>query len=133
MSAIQKSLIGTVSDRTAPETTAVVNPEAPTGKNGWYTSDVTVTLTAKDDKSGVATTQYRYSGEEKWTEYTAPIELKKDGEYTIEFRSEDVRGNKEEVKTVVVKIDKTAPVLNFPWINQSFLYQIKNLLISKRL
>jgi predicted extracellular nuclease/uncharacterized protein YdeI (BOF family) len=107
-----KELIGTVGDRTAPETTAVADSEAPTGKNGWYTSDVTVTLAAKDDKSGVATTQYRLSGGENWTEYTAPIELKEDGVYTIEFRSKDVRGNVEEVKSIDVKIDKAAPELN---------------------
>ncbi|WP_226642998.1 DUF4350 domain-containing protein [Mesobacillus subterraneus] len=106
-----KELIGTPGDRTAPETTAAVNPEAPTGKNGWYTSNVVVKLDAQDDKSGVATTQYRFSGEENWREYTTPIELNEDGEYTIEFHSEDVRGNDEETKSIDIKIDKTAPEL----------------------
>jgi uncharacterized protein YdeI (BOF family) len=105
-----KELVG-ITDNAAPVTTASLNPEPPV--NGWYKSDVTVNLNASDDKSGVKTTQYRFSKGEPWKDYTGPIELTEDGVYTIEFRSEDNRGNIEESKSIVVKIDRTAPVLNF--------------------
>lgn len=104
-----KELIGN-KDVTAPETAAKVNPQQPTGKNGWYQTDVSVELSANDDLSGVSSTQYRLNGGE-WQEYTRPIKLTADGIHTLEYRSQDVKGNVESVESLEVKIDKTAPAL----------------------
>ncbi|WML43963.1 OmpL47-type beta-barrel domain-containing protein [Neobacillus sp. PS3-40] len=104
-----KELVG-IPDTTAPVTTVDLNPINSTGKNGWYTSDVTVSLTATDDMSGVKTTQYQINGN-GWSDYTAPIQLTTDGVFTIEYRSEDFRGNVEIAKSLEVKIDKIAPTL----------------------
>jgi DNA/RNA endonuclease YhcR with UshA esterase domain len=97
-------------DVTAPETSADLNAKDPTGKNGWYNSSVTVSLSAEDDMSGVKSTHYRTNGG-NWTEYKEPIQLLDDGIYTVEYRSEDKEGNIEVTKSVEVKIDKTAPSL----------------------
>ncbi|WP_165822685.1 OmpL47-type beta-barrel domain-containing protein [Paenibacillus montanisoli] len=98
-------------DAGAPATTAQVNPEKPDGSNGWYKNDVTVTLKAYDEESGIQATEYRINGE-SWATYTAPIVLSKDGVHQIEYRSMDNAGNTEASQEVVVKLDKTAPVVN---------------------
>ncbi|MCM3124191.1 MULTISPECIES: DUF4350 domain-containing protein [unclassified Mesobacillus] len=95
-------------DKTAPVTTATVNPESPTGNNGWYTTDVTVTLTSVDEESGVNSPEYRINGGE-WLEYTEAIQFNKDGVFTLEFHGSDVSGNVEEIKSIEIKVDKTAP------------------------
>lgn len=45
-------------DTTPPVTTIELDPENPNGNNGWYVSDVTITLEATDDKSGVKAIYY---------------------------------------------------------------------------
>ena len=40
-------------DDTAPVVSTAVNPSVPTGRNGWYTGDVTVSLSAADPQSAV--------------------------------------------------------------------------------
>ncbi|MBS4174325.1 S8 family serine peptidase [Bacillus sp. FJAT-49736] len=97
---------GAPADSTAPVTTAKVSGTK--GDNGWYTSDVTVGLTATDDSSGVKSTQYRVNNGE-WKDYSGAIKLSVDGKYTVEYRSVDNAGNTEKTKSVEVNIDKTAP------------------------
>ena len=48
-----------VDDTTPPITTHSLDPATPDGENGWYVSDVNVTLNATDDMSGVKTIFYR--------------------------------------------------------------------------
>ncbi|MCA0757826.1 hypothetical protein KP806_22450 [Paenibacillus sp. N4] len=97
-------------DETAPVTTAVVTPAEPDGANGWYRQDVTVSLDAHDDLSGVAQTEYSLDGV-TWQAYTAPVVLSQDGQHTISYRSTDNEGNAEEAKTASIQIDKTAPAI----------------------
>jgi hypothetical protein len=101
---------GVAVDTIAPTTTAVLNPEAPNGDNGWYTTEVQVTLNAVDNESGsgVDKTFYRINGGE-WQSYSAPLTLSEDGEYTVDYYSTDLVGNTEEPKSTSLKIDKTAP------------------------
>ncbi len=81
------------------------------GKNGWYVSDVTVTLTATDDEggSGIDKTEYSLDDGKTWKEYDEPIILSKEGTDTLQYFSTDKEENKEEKKTVTIKIDKTVP------------------------
>lgn len=88
------------SDQTTPVTAATVTPAVPTGSNGWYTSDVTVSLTANDDLSGVAKTEYSLDGGTTWQTYTVPVTLSQDGQYTVSYRSTDNVGNVEAAKTI---------------------------------
>lgn len=96
-------------DRTAPVTTAELSPELPNGLNGWYVSPVTVTLSTYDRVSGVAETVYSLNNGAAWNTYTRPLVFDQDGPYTISYRSTDVAGNVEAIKTASLRIDTTAP------------------------
>jgi alpha-tubulin suppressor-like RCC1 family protein/uncharacterized lipoprotein NlpE involved in copper resistance len=87
-------------DNTAPETTSEIT-------DTWNKGDVTVTLTATDDLSGVAKTFYSVNGSDfvEGTTFT----VTKEGVNKVSFHSVDNVGNVEEVKTAIVKIDNTAP------------------------
>jgi len=103
-------LDGTVTlDMTAPTTTATVSGTK--GKNGWYTSSVSVKLNATDADSGVATTTYSLTGGAKWLTYSTstPISLTTEGTTTLLYYSTDNAGNREATSTMIIKIDKTAP------------------------
>jgi len=98
-------------DAAAPTTVATINPFAPNGANGWYTSDVTITLAATDDLSGVARTEYSTDGGATWQTYAGSLIINTEGASTISYRSVDRAGNEETAQSVTVKIDKTAPVV----------------------
>ncbi|UUZ97350.1 cadherin-like beta sandwich domain-containing protein [Paenibacillus sp. P25] len=98
-------------DTTKPVTQASVSPAAPNGKNGWYTTDVSVTLSVYDDFSGAEGTEYRLNGG-SWTAYTGTFSVSAEGMNALEYRSTDRAGNVEEPKRLTLKIDKTAPRLS---------------------
>ncbi|WP_373459901.1 OmpL47-type beta-barrel domain-containing protein [Neobacillus driksii] len=75
----------------------------------WNLSDVQVELNAVDNSTGVAKTEYRINYGD-WQEYTAPFKVTLEGQNKVEFRSIDTAGNKETIKSEIVKIDKTSPV-----------------------
>ena len=81
---------------------ASLDPAAPSGKNGWYTSPVTVTL------SPAAIAEYSLDGGVTWTVYGAPITLDTDGTHQVQYRRSIDSG---EVKNLEIKIDRTAPVV----------------------
>ncbi|MFF5207776.1 ThuA domain-containing protein [Streptosporangium sp. NPDC000396] len=94
-------------DKTPPVTTAKAG--RPNGKDGWYTSGpVEVTLTAVDDASDVAATEWRLDGG-AWTPYTEAILVSGDGTRGLEYRSRDGAGNVEEARPLTLKIDTTVP------------------------
>ncbi|MBD0384227.1 OmpL47-type beta-barrel domain-containing protein [Paenibacillus sedimenti] len=97
-------------DDAAPVTTAALNPEQPGGLNGWYTSDVTLTLTGADEGAGIANSEYRVNGG-AWQPYTNPVLLSDEGSLTVDYRSTDLAGNTEDFKSLAILIDKTAPQL----------------------
>jgi large repetitive protein len=94
------SVAGIKIDRTAP----VTNPEAP---SGWQKSDVTVRFAGTDKLSGVATTWYSIGGGPALE--GGSVTLTAEGTHSLEYWSADAAGNEEAQKTVVVRIDKTAP------------------------
>lgn len=95
----------------APETTATTAPAAPNGTNGWFTTDVSVTLAATDNCSGVASTEYSLDGA-NWQPYTGSFTISVEGTTVVSYRSTDNAGNAEAIKTLTVKIDKTAPTVS---------------------
>lgn len=101
-------------DKAAPITTAIY----PTS---WTNTNTTVTLAATDTGSGVKATFYRINGGSWSTGTMATIST--DGTHTFDFYSVDQAGNTENVHTVTIKVDKTAPVTiaTYPagWINTS--------------
>src|SRR5206468_2199448 len=97
---------GSVSDITPPVTT--YSASGSSGVNSWYTSSVTVTLSATDDSSGLAAIHFRSDGG-AWQTYASPFTSPSDGSHTIDYYSTDYSGNSEVIRTVAVKIDSTAP------------------------
>jgi hypothetical protein len=95
-------------DRTPPITTASL--AGTIGSNGWFVSSATLTLSATDNASGVASTQYSLDNGATWTASSSTVSFNADAIYAIQYRSTDVAGNQEPASTITFKIDKTAPV-----------------------
>ncbi|MEM4265399.1 MAG: Ig-like domain-containing protein [Thermoplasmata archaeon] len=93
-------------DSVSPTTSVSLSGTA--GLNGWYLSNVTVTLSALDSGSGVDYTRYRIDGG-SWQTYTAPLVISAEGNHTVDYYSVDIVGNVEPTKSANVKIDKTPP------------------------
>jgi hypothetical protein len=72
-------------DSVKPETTITLDSSTP--KNGaWYKTNVTATLSATDDHTGISETQYRINGGQ-WTTYQSAITFTHDGTFNIEYKS----------------------------------------------
>ncbi|RTE10847.1 OmpL47-type beta-barrel domain-containing protein [Paenibacillus whitsoniae] len=99
-------------DATPPITTLNLMPSQPDGQNGWYVHPVAVTLSAFDNFSGVAKTEYSLDGGSTWQAYVAPVTLSQDGKYTVNYRSTDNAGNVEPVHTISFFLDSMAPEAN---------------------
>ena len=95
-------------DLIPPETTITL--DGVLGNNGWYISDVTVTLTATDANSDIALTEYSIDGA-SWIPYTDPFIITKEGITTVYYRSTDGADNIERVKNEVIKKDTIAPLI----------------------
>jgi flagellar hook assembly protein FlgD len=95
-------------DHTAPVTKAAISSTA--GRNGWSVSPATVTLTATDARSGVASTWWRL-GTGTAKRYGGSALVTADGTRSFGYRSVDRAGIREAWRTVVVKIDRTPPVI----------------------
>ena len=79
-------------DTTAPTVTSSV-------------SGRTVTLTAEDAESGVASIEYQLPGSSTWVAYTAPFMVPGTDAATVSYRATDVAGNVSDVDTVDVAAD----------------------------
>ena len=106
-----------------------LDTEAPLSRDdadgSWHASEVTVHFQSVDATSGVAATKYRLDGG-SWTEGSqavvpAPADHSFDGTHRIDYRSSDVAGNVESVRSCAVKIDTAGPVTTCDapaaWVN----------------
>ena len=100
---------GYVNIDTAPPTTTA-NGLVTSASTGWQDAPVTVTLTASDAVSGVATTDYTIDGGTQQT-YSAPFTVSTEGSHTIVYWSVDTAGNVESHNTGYVNIDLTPPTV----------------------
>lgn len=106
-------------DRIAPTTT--VNLTGTRGNNDWFTSDVTVTMTAVDNEggSGVEKTEYSFDGT-NWLIYTEPFTINLEGTSSLYYRSTDLAGNIEiTVQSDEINVDTNAPVTEAVFNNNS--------------
>ncbi len=101
-------------DTTPPTTT--ISLDGILGDNGWYTSDVLVTLTATDDFS-VATTMFSLDGILFFT-YPGPLLISGDGLHTILYYSIDISNNIEPTQSaeVIIDTDTTGPIITIVYI-----------------
>lgn len=101
-------------DEAAPTSTPSAEP-LPNGA-GWANTDVTTTITAEDDPDGSGVKEIVYSAtgagavaETVVSGATATLGVTAEGETTITYFARDNAGNEEAPKTLVIRIDKTAP------------------------
>jgi hypothetical protein len=99
-------------DMTPPETTASL--AGTQGSNGWYTSAVTVTLSATDNLSGVARTHYTvyragHTPPDHGRLYTAPFKVSRNGIHIVTFWSVDKARNRETPNSLQVAVDTGSP------------------------
>ncbi len=87
-------------DKTAPVTTS-------NAVEGWLNQDTEIGLTVTDNGCGVDKTFYSVDDSEFVEGSTVLVD---EGIHQVSFYSIDKAGNKEETKTIEVKVDKTPPV-----------------------
>ncbi|MBI1921559.1 MAG: hypothetical protein HYS23_10840 [Geobacter sp.] len=97
-------------DNTPPVTGISAGAPQYTAQDGTlYVSGATpVTLTATDNASGVARTEFKVDGG-AWMSY-APFTVAAEGEHVIAYRSIDNVGNIEPEKSITITVDNTPPV-----------------------
>ncbi|MEJ2392693.1 MAG: CARDB domain-containing protein, partial [Gammaproteobacteria bacterium] len=94
-------------DPFTPSTAAALSGDR--GDEGWFTSEVTLELTAEDrGGSGVQNTEIAIADDE-WTDYLEPASISSEGITKVSFRSTDNGGNEEIVQSTYVRIDTMAP------------------------
>lgn len=99
-----------VIDKDAPE--CAIDLAGTEGDNGWYTSNVKVTLSSSDPNVNLI--QYQVadkggsSGGANWTTYDKPFTVG-EGRWEVRARATDKAGNMGEVRTGTVSVDKIGP------------------------
>ena len=96
-----------------PVTSAAVT-SGTAGDNGWYTSDVEVTITPSDSLSGISTTQYCIDTANSCNPanaYSTPLSISTEGTNYVRYSSTDAVGNTQATQSFMVKVDKTAPAV----------------------
>ncbi|WP_374931195.1 OmpL47-type beta-barrel domain-containing protein [Neobacillus driksii] len=107
-------------DKTAP----VTIDDAP---NGWVNKDVTVNFIARDTDSGVTATYYTIDNGAPQTGES--VTFTSEGIHSLTYWSVDNAGNVEDMKTVSIYLDKTAPSLQVE-LDQTILWAANNKPVS---
>ncbi|MEW2490052.1 PQQ-dependent sugar dehydrogenase [Streptomyces sp. NPDC048411] len=110
-----------VADKTAPKVTATLNPPQPNGEDGWYTSNVSLTVSATDNGT-VASRQYSVDNGTTWQSANAAVTLSKEGATTVRYRATDNGGNVSEVGSLTVRIDRTGPTVTATGLDADGVY-----------
>ena len=93
-------------DAKAPTAVITLDPARPNGQNGWYTTNVTATLSATDAATA-ATLEYSTDGT-TWNPYNAALVYSADTTgISLRARATDATGNVSTPVTTLIKIDKT--------------------------
>jgi hypothetical protein len=98
---------GTITDSSPPTLSATLAGSL--GLNDWYVSDINVTITATDDMSGVAMTEFSLDGQ-NWTAYTEPLTISTEGTTTVYYQATDNSENNDETSSEM-RIDKSPSTL----------------------
>ncbi len=102
----KKSGPGTASK---PTVSITLEPTAPNGKGGTYTSPVTFTLTGSGGQ-GTLTLEYKV-GSGAWTLYTGPFTVATNGSWQVQARATDATGTVSAIEKVTVKIAIATPTV----------------------
>ena len=94
---------------------SIIAPPLPTlsisgtlGQNGWYTSDVKITLYTTENSSGLLQIEYTFYNQE-WTTFSEPFTIFAEGQTALYYRSRDNSGSVGVTKFQGIDIDKTPP------------------------
>jgi len=105
-------------DNEPPVTTCILDPPEPNGENGYYVSNVTVTLTSWDD-DGVRKIYYRIPGSEWMNQSGDNVSFVLDYDCLngglIEYYAIDNLGFQEEVKSKEIDMDQLPPYMECVW------------------
>lgn len=94
-------------DYVQPSTTIILDGKK--GNGDWFTSSVTVALSALDDNSGILNTQYSFDDGANWQNYSVPFVVTQEGTTNLSVRSIDKAGNVEQTHSSNIYIDTTSP------------------------
>ena len=103
-------------DATPPMTTATASPA---DVNGWNNGSVTVTFAAADNAGGwgVSAVSYSLTGAQSGSGSVpagGAVTISAEGVTTITYFATDIAGNAEVSRTLVIRIDLTAPTIFLP-------------------
>src|SRR4051794_16201796 len=98
-------------DTTPPTVSAAVSGDQ--DADGNYVGSATVTVTATDSGSGVATVEYEVD-DTGFQPYTAPVTVSEPGDHAVQYRATDAAGNVSETGSVPFRVvegggDDTTP------------------------
>ena len=81
------------------------------GANGWYRSDVMVTLqgSVRPDLPPLDSLEYDLGS--GWQTFTAPLTLTQEGTHTLHYRGTFIGGTQDVTQWVNIRLDKTPPAL----------------------
>ncbi len=96
-------------DDSPPTLSLSTDPASPNGLNNWYVAPVTLSASASDGESGLASIAYRVDSG-AWQNGSS-VQVSDDGSHTVTFSATDNIGNSVQ-QSVSFKIDRTPPVLS---------------------
>lgn len=100
------ALMGERRDILPATTSAIIVGEE--GDDGWFRSDVEISLAVEDNEGGLGTDYILFRKDDgDWEGYETPIKFTEEREHVLEFYSVDKDENIEEKKSVLFSIDKT--------------------------
>lgn len=92
-------------DTTTPSIS--ISTKGKASKNGWYVSSPTISASASDSMSGIASLEFSVDGN-SYQPYSSPISFS-NGRHTIQFRATDEAGNTTETPVQTLNVDLTPP------------------------
>lgn len=108
--------VGPLPDSTPPTSAANTSPGA--NSEGWHNEELLVTLTATDNVggSGVSGLNYTLEGAQYASAMVsgdeAQLSITEEGTSTLSFYAHDNNGNYEDTHTLLIRLDKTAPIIS---------------------
>jgi hypothetical protein len=116
-----------IHDIQPPRTTVTVGQPKYGTEPAYVSSSTSFTLTSVDDLIepgdgiglGVDYTEYKID-QEDWQRYIAPYTIPVEGDHAISYRSVDIVGNVEEIKSFAVCVDNTPPLTKDDFENESW-------------
>jgi len=92
-----------------PLPVTVVSMGGTGGANGWYISNVAVTMSASSGSGAATSVVYRLDGG-LWSLYVSPFTAR-DGRHTLDYQASDADGYAEALRSAAINVDSTPPTV----------------------